>query len=102
MAALSDRRVEIVTLCAPAQLMKSEFAITMAVWMEANGEDVLFYEPDRILLRDFMIGRIRPPLHQIGGLVDESAKLMPGEQNETARSPRNWRVAAPSAACRPR
>ena len=80
MAALSDRWVEIVTLCAPAQLMKSELAITTAVWMEANGEDVLFYEPDRILLRDFMIGCIRPALHQVGGLVDESAKLKPGEK----------------------
>ena len=80
MAALSDRWVEIVTLCTPAQLMKSELAITTAVWMEANGEDVLFYEPDRILLRDFMIGCIRPALHQVGGLVDESAKLKPGEK----------------------
>ena len=90
MAALSDRWVEIVTLCAPAQLMKSELAITTAVWMEANGEDVLFYEPDRILLRDFMIGCIRPALHQVGGRVDEPAKLKPGEKYETARSPCNW------------
>ena len=42
-----------------------------------------------ILRRHFMIDRIRA-LHEIGGLVDESAKLMPGEQYETARSPRNW------------
>ena len=63
MAVLSDRRVEIVTVCAPAQLMKSELCITAACWMAANGEDVLFHVPDRILLRDFIIGRIRPALH---------------------------------------
>ena len=40
----------------------------------------LFYEPDRILLRDFMIGCIRPALHQIGGMVDEPAKLKLGEK----------------------
>ena len=40
----------------------------------------LFYEPDRILLRDFMIGCIRSALHQIGGMVDEPAKLKLGEK----------------------
>ena len=74
------RRVEIVTVSALAQLMKSELAITTAVWRAANGEDVLFHKPDRILLRDFTIGRIRPALHQIGGLVDEPAKPKPSEK----------------------
>ena len=63
MATLSDRRVEVVTARALGQPMKSELCITTAVWMAANGGDVLFYEPDRILLRDFMIWRIRPALH---------------------------------------
>ena len=80
MRALSDRRVEIVTVVSPAQLMKSEIAIMTAIWMAANGEDVLFHKPDRILLRDFTIGRIRPALHKIGGLVDEPAKLRPDEK----------------------
>ena len=39
------RRVEIVTVSALAQLMKSELAITTAVWRAVNGKDVLFYEP---------------------------------------------------------
>ena len=37
----------------------------------------------------FMIDPIRA-LHEIGGPVNESAKLKPGEKNETARSPCNW------------
>ena len=36
-----------------------------------------------------MIDRIRA-LHEIGGPVDESAKLKPGKKNETARSLCNW------------
>ena len=34
----------------------------------------------------------RPALHQIGGLIDEPAKLKLGEKKRIARSPRNWRV----------
>ena len=60
MRAVSDRRVSQVTICAPAQLLKSEFAITCAVKTAADGDDVLFYEPDREVLAEFMRDRIRP------------------------------------------
>ena len=60
MRALSDRRVSMVSVCAPAQLMKSELAINAAIWGAVNGEDVLFWEPDRELAKKFMRDRIRP------------------------------------------
>ena len=62
MRALSDRRVEIVTVVSPAQLMKSELAINCAIWTAASGEDVLFYEPDREVLKEWMRDRVRPAL----------------------------------------
>ena len=60
MRAVSDRRVAQVTICAPAQLLKSEFAINCAVKTAADGDDVLFYEPDLPVLTEFMRDRIRP------------------------------------------
>ena len=45
--------------------------------------------PHRDMGGHFMNDPIRA-LHEIGGPVDESAKLKPGEKNETARSPCNW------------
>ncbi len=62
MRALSDRRVGMVTVASPAQLMKSELCINAAVGTAAYGEDVLFYEPDREVLAEFVRDRIRPAL----------------------------------------
>ena len=74
MRALSDRRVEIVGVVSPAQLMKSELAINGAIGTAAHGEDVLFYEPDREVLTEFMRDRIRPALVALeDGSIIESA-----------------------------
>ena len=62
MRAVSDHRVQQVTLCTPAQLMKSELAINVAIWTAAYGDDVLFYEPDREVLAEFLRDRVRPAL----------------------------------------
>ena len=62
MAAFSDRRVSSITIAAPAQLMKSEFAVNCTVYAAAHGQDVLFYEPDITLLKKFMVDRVRPAL----------------------------------------
>lgn len=67
MRMVSERSVSQVTICAPAQLMKSEFAINVAVWIAANGQDVLFYEPNLPLLKDFLGERIRPAVAALGG-----------------------------------
>ena len=45
MRAVSDRRVSQITVCAPAQLMKSDFAVSVTAWAALNGDDVLFWEP---------------------------------------------------------
>ena len=75
MRALSDRRVEIVTVVSPAQLMKSELAINAAIWTAASGEDVLFYEPDREVLAEFVRDRIRPALVALDdGTITEQAE----------------------------
>ena len=66
MTAISDRRVRQVSVCAPAQLMKSELAINCVLWTAAYGQDVLFYEPDLELLREFIGDRIRPALQALG------------------------------------
>ncbi len=74
MRAVSDRRVARVTICAPAQLLKSEFAINCAVKTAADGDDVLFYEPDREVLAEFMRDRIRPAVIGLeDGAITEGA-----------------------------
>ena len=74
MRAVSDRRVAQVTICAPAQLLKSEFAINCAVKTAADGDDVLFYEPDREVLSEFMRDRIRPAVIGLeDGAITEGA-----------------------------
>ena len=55
--------------------MKSEFAINVAIWTAANGDDVLFYEPDREVLAEFLRDRVRPALidldaNAIAGMPD--------------------------------
>ena len=73
MRAVSDRRVAQVTICAPAQLLKSEFAINCAIKTAADGDDVLFYEPDLPVLTEFMGDRIRPAaIHLEGGAIAAS------------------------------
>ena len=67
MRAVGDSRVRQVTLCTPAQLMKSVFATNVAVWTAAYGESVLFYEPDRELLQRMFRDRMRPAFM---GLMD--------------------------------
>ena len=69
MQAVSRRSINQVTLVAPAQLLKSEFAINVAIWTAACGSDVLFYEPDLPLLKEFLGDRIRPALHSLGEKV---------------------------------
>ena len=66
MRAFSDRRVQRIVLVAPTQLCKSELAVSCAVYEAAHGYDVLFYEPDELLLRKFMGDRIRPALRALG------------------------------------
>ena len=65
MEAVSDRRVQQVTLWAPAQLMKSEFCVNVALWGSCTGQGVLFYEPNQQLVREFMGDRIRPALQGV-------------------------------------
>ena len=66
MQAVSQRHVDQVTIVSPAQLLKSEFAINVAVWGSHYGSDVLFYEPDLPLLKEFFGDKIRPAMHSIG------------------------------------
>ena len=65
MATVSRRDVEQITIMSPAQLLKSEFVINVASWVATYGDDVLFYEPDQILLREFFSERIRPALYAL-------------------------------------
>ena len=47
MRAASDRRVSQITVVAPAQLMKSDYCVSLTRHGAAlNGDDVLFWEPD--------------------------------------------------------
>ena len=74
MRAVSDRRVAQVTICAPAQLLKSEFCINCAVKTAADGDDVLFYEPDRAVLAEFMRDRIKPAVSGLAeGVIAETS-----------------------------
>ena len=85
MRALSDRRVEIVTVVSPAQLMKSELAINGAIGTAASGEDVLFYEPDREVLAEFMRDRIRPALVALDdGTITEQAESLSLKKRDSA------------------
>ena len=65
MAAFSDPFVRQVSLASPTQLLKSEFAISAAIYTAIYGHDVLFYEPDEALLKKFMSDRLRPALMQM-------------------------------------
>ena len=67
MRAFSDRSVRRITIVAPTQLMKSEYAVNVAVYDAFHGHDVLFYEPAEDLLRAFVGDRIRPALRVLGG-----------------------------------
>ena len=62
MRAFSEEGVEWVTVSAPTQLMKSKFAINVAIYTVVHGDDCLFFEPDEVLAREFLQGRIRPSL----------------------------------------
>ena len=64
MECASTRSVQQVTICSPAQLMKSEFCINVALYGSFYGADVLLYEPDKNLLKEFVAKRIRPALLQ--------------------------------------
>ena len=66
MRAISERWVQRVSLVAPTQLLKSEFAINIAIWTAEYGNDVLFYEPDLPLLKEFLGDRIRPTMQALG------------------------------------
>ena len=78
MQALSDRRVSQVTVCAPAQLMKSELCINTAIWGATNGQDVLFWEPDRDLVKKFLRDRIRPA---VIGTDDDAIRMSAGAED---------------------
>ena len=75
MRAVSDRRVDQVTMVAPSQLLKSEFCINVAVYAAAYANSVLFYEPDLPLLKEFIGDRIRPAVYALGdGAIVEAAE----------------------------
>ena len=78
MRAVSDREVREVTLCTPAQLMKSEFCINVALWSAYYARDVLLYEPDRNLLKEMMGKRVRQAMLAFGGYeLDDPGKRGP-------------------------
>ena len=72
MRAMSDDRVRIVCVVAPAQLMKTEFAINCAIWAAWYGDDVLFFEPEMTLAEDIVSDRIRPAVLQLRGAGEMS------------------------------
>ena len=59
MRAVSDRRVSQISVVAPAQLMKSDYCVSIAAWAALNGDDVLFWEPDLETAQRFHKDRIR-------------------------------------------
>ena len=68
LAAASDRDVKTIALVSPAQLMKTETCINIALHSTYYGDPVLFYEPDLPLLQ-YMVGdRIRPSLQALGAV----------------------------------
>lgn len=68
LAAASDREVKTIALVSPAQLMKTETCINVALHATCYGDPVLFYEPDLPLLQ-YMVGdRIRPSLQALGAV----------------------------------
>ena len=56
MRAASQHSTRQVTICAPSQLMKSDFCVNLAVWGAHYGDDVGFWEPDRELAARFLQG----------------------------------------------
>ena len=62
MRAFTQDGVRNITIVAPTQLFKSELAINVALYVSTHGDDVLFYEPDEELAREFLADRIRPSL----------------------------------------
>ena len=67
MQAASSPEVRLVSMCAPAQLMKSEYCINIALWTAYYGHDCLVYEPDLHLGGEFMTERIRPAMNAMDG-----------------------------------
>ena len=79
LAAASDPYVDLVALCGPAQLVKTEFAINLALWVSWYGDRVLLYEPDQDLAKKIIGDRIRPSMQALGstsviGLDDKLRK----------------------------
>ena len=66
LAAVSARDVEMVVLLTPAQLMKTEFGINVALHTAENGDDCLLYEPDLPLLESMVADRVRPAMQALG------------------------------------
>ena len=66
MRAVSTDGVSRVIVVAPTQLLKTEFAVNVALWVAFYGEDVLFVEPDITLLEEMLADRIRPALAALG------------------------------------
>jgi len=64
----SDRNVRVITVWTPAQLLKSEFCINVALWSAYYNRDVLLFEPDQKLGEEFMRERIRPAMMSFGGV----------------------------------
>lgn len=84
MRAFSDREVRRLVVVAPTQLMKSELAVSCAVYEAHHGSDVLFYEPDDALLRAFIGDRIRPALRSLGVVEVESTERQHLKRRDSA------------------
>ena len=68
MLACSTPGITRVTVVAPSQLMKSELAINIACYIAMHGDDVLFYEPDLPLVKEFLGDRIRPVMARLAAV----------------------------------
>ena len=68
MTAASTPGITRITLVAPSQLLKSELAINIACYTAMHGDDVLFYEPDLPLVKEFLGDRIRPVMARIASV----------------------------------
>ena len=68
MAAASTPGIVRITVVSPSQLMKSELAINIAIYIAMHGDDVLFYEPDLPLVKEFLGDRIRPVMARLASV----------------------------------
>ena len=79
LAAAGDPNVDLVALMSPAQLVKTEACINLALWVSWYGDRALLYEPDVELAKRIVGDRIRPSMQALGstsviGLDDKLRK----------------------------